>query len=245
MQFGSLAFTVLVFRKIRVPLTHHIQLGRRLHQEALENVFEDGNCRCTLLKTRRKHAMCVGRCSPLKLPHSWSWRCWPKIQRWPFGFSISQTSLCGKISVAPKRSKKTVPNNDSPGNWPCFLVFKYCRCFMHQIQIPPWAPKPCRVVICSLSGNDNVCFFVFVCLCLCLRVSVILCFCVCAVMYTCLCLCVFVCLFVCLFVCAKIHALYPHHCALQGTVKHTHCLAQVTDKKADWVYIGLPRIAHC
>ena len=51
----------------------------------------------------------------------------------------------------------------------------------------------------------------------------------------------FVCLFVCLFVCAKIHALYPHHCALHDTVKHTHCLAQaglkylaqVTDKKAD------------
>ena len=162
MQFGSLAFTVLVFRKIRAPLTHHIQLGRRLHQKALENVFEDGNCRCTLLKTRRKH------------PHSWSWRCWSKIQRWPFGLSISQTSLCGKISVAPKRSKKTVPNSDSPGNWPCFLVFKYCRCFMHQIQIPPWAPKPCRVVICSLSGNDNVCFFC-VCVCLCVCVCVYVC----------------------------------------------------------------------
>ena len=25
---------------------------------------------------------------------------------------------------------------------------------------------------------------------------------------------------------AKIHALYPHHCALHCTVKHTHCLAQ-------------------
>ena len=40
---------------------------------------------------------------------------------------------------------------------------------------------------------------------------------------------------------AKIHALYPHHGALHGTVKHTDCLAQaglkglaqVTDKKAD------------
>ena len=29
------------------------------------------------------------------------------------------------------------------------------------------------------------------------------------------------------------------------TVKHTHCLAQVTDKKADWVYTGLTWIAHC
>ena len=38
--------------------------------------------------------------------------------------------------------------------------------------------------------------------------------------------CLFVCLSVCLFVCAKIHALYPHHCVLHGTVKHTHCLAQ-------------------
>ena len=32
--------------------------------------------------------------------------------------------------------------------------------------------------------------------------------------------------FVCLFVCAKIHALYPHHCALHDTVKHSDCLAQ-------------------
>ena len=30
---------------------------------------------------------------------------------------------------------------------------------------------------------------------------------------------------------AKIHALCPHHCALHGTVKHTHCLAQVTVQK--------------
>ena len=36
------------------------------------------------------------------------------------------------------------------------------------------------------------------------------------------------CLFLCLFVCAKIHALYPHHRALHGPVKHTPCLAQVT-----------------
>ena len=47
-------------------------------------------------------------------------------------------------------------------------------------------------------------------------------------------LCFFVCLLVgLLFVCAKIHALYPHHCALHDTVKHTHCLAQLTVKKAD------------
>lgn len=30
---------------------------------------------------------------------------------------------------------------------------------------------------------------------------------------------------------AKIHAMYPHHCALHGTVKHTDCLAQVTVQK--------------
>ena len=45
-------------------------------------------------------------------------------------------------------------------------------------------------------------------------------------LFVCLFLFLFLCLFVCLFVCAKIHALYPHHCALHGTVKHTHCLAQ-------------------
>ena len=52
---------------------------------------------------------------------------------------------------------------------------------------------------------------------------------------------------------AKIHVLYPHHCALHDTVKHPDCLAQaglkdlaqVTDKKADRVHTGLTWIAHC
>ena len=94
MQLGSLAFTILVFWKIWVLMAHHVGLCKRLHQEALENVFEDGDCRCTLLKTRRY--------PPFKLPHFWSWRCWPKIQRWSFGFADS-TSLSGEISVTRKR----------------------------------------------------------------------------------------------------------------------------------------------
>ena len=67
------------------------------------------------------------------------------------------------------------------------------------------------------------------------------------VLFVCLFVSLFDSLFVCLFVCAKIHALYPHHCALHGTVKHTDCLpqaglkdlAQVTDKKADLVLTEL------
>ena len=44
--------------------------------------------------------------------------------------------------------------------------------------------------------------------------------------------CVFVCLFVCLFVLRYMHC--THTTAHSNdTVKHTHCLAQVTDKKAD------------
>ena len=42
-------------------------------------------------------------------------------------------------------------------------------------------------------------------------------------------LCLFVSLFVCLFVCAKIHALYPHHCALQW-----HCQAYSLLGSSHW-----------
>ena len=43
----------------------------------------------------------------------------------------------------------------------------------------------------------------------------------------------------------RIFALYPHHCAFHGTVKHSAYLAQVTVKNPDRVHTGLARIAHC
>ena len=116
MQLGSLAFTILVFRKIWVLMAHHVGLCKRLHQEALENVFEDGDCRCTLLKTRRY--------PPFKLPHFWSWRCWPKIQRWSFGFADS-TSRSGEISVTRKRFQTKIHLATDNVSW-YFLGILYC-----------------------------------------------------------------------------------------------------------------------
>ena len=43
----------------------------------------------------------------------------------------------------------------------------------------------------------------------------------------------------------RIIALYPHHCAFHGTVKHSAYLAQVTVKNPDRVHTGLARIVHC
>ena len=113
MHLGSLAFTISVFWKMRVLLNHHVQFCKRLHQEALESRRcrdGDGDGRCRLLKNRRY--------PPLKLPHFWSWHCWPKIQRWSFGCEISVTRK------RPVQTKMQLATDDVSL---CFLIILQCK----------------------------------------------------------------------------------------------------------------------
>ena len=101
-----------------------------------------------------------------------------------------------------------------------FLCFRVCVCLFGFF---------CGFVFVSL----HLCVIMFVCVCVCvcvllrvrLCVSAFVCLCFCV----CVCVCLFVSLFVCLFVCAKIHALYPHHCALQW-----HCQAYSLLSSSHW-----------